>query len=102
MDMLGLSSQSCIFGSRLTFLLSDGQRLGKRGAKTLCKRICWWLGGIHGGGGCSRLLREVCGAHTKDAALGKSMLIPLSLLQRQHCLGRLRAMVWAPAKGVQV
>lgn len=35
------------------------------------------------------------GACAKDAALGKSMQIPLCLLQSWHCPGRLRARGWA-------
>jgi len=38
----------------------------------------WRLGGSHGEGGCSWLLRKACGADAEDAALNKSMLIPLS------------------------
>lgn len=106
-----LSKLHSIFGSGPTFLPSDGQCWGQHGAKTLCKWICWWLageevwiwrlGGSHRGGGCSRPLGEARGARAEDAALGKSMLIPLSLLQRWHRPGRLRVMGWAGAKGMQ-
>lgn len=43
-----LSSEPPLFGSGLTFLPSAGLSLGQHGAKTPCKRICWWLGSGRG------------------------------------------------------
>lgn len=49
-------------------------------------------GGRGGGCGCSWVLGEACGACAEDAALGGSMLIPLSVLQSRVPAGPAR---WA-------
>lgn len=59
------------------------------GARTLCRRFCCRLR-VRGagreagrGGGCSRP-RAACAARAQDAAVGRSMLIPLSVLQSRN------------------
>lgn len=104
----GLSSQSCTvylgqdphfcplmgsvwgaMGPRRSAKASAGGRGGVGGVEEV--RI-WRLGGSRGGGGCSGPPGEACGARAEDAALGKSMLILLSLLQSRYGPGRLRVM----------